>query len=139
MKKKLMFIATICLVFILGIVHFVFASESWTDAKRYNIRKGEDWKTTAADWQKMGANKTTDQNIYEVYTIGKTMWSSPVVRLVNSENYPVSNEIQTAPSGRIKKGRTNTAQIGHAYYLSIKPGWNQASENGSIKLQMKNY
>ena len=100
MKKSMMLCGIIVIVFILGVSQFVFASSSWTDAKRYSLKPGEDWKERAADGQKMGANKTTDDNKYEVYTVGKTMWSSPVVRLVNSSGEPISNEIQTGPTGR---------------------------------------
>ena len=138
MKKSMMLCGIIVIVFILGVSQFVFASSIWTDAKRYSLKPGEDWKERAADGQKMGANKTTDDNKYEVYTVGKTMWSSPVVRLVNSSGEPISNEIQTGPTGRSRAGKTNVTQIGYASYLSIRPGWNQIG-NGSIKLQMKNY
>lgn len=138
MKKKMMLCGLIVMVFLLAVSQFVFASLSWTDAKRYDVIPWTDWKTKAADGQKMGANKTTDKGKYEVHTIGKTMWSSPVLRLVNSNDKRVSDEIQAAPSGRTNTGKTNTAQIGYAYYLSIRPGWNQMGE-GSIKLQMKNY
>ena len=111
-------------MFLLGVSQFVFASLSWTDAKRYDVIPGKNWKVKAADGQKMGVNKTTNEVKYEVHTIGKTMWSLPVVRLVNSRGEVISDEIQTGPNGRSRAGKTNVTQIGYASYLSIRPGWN---------------
>lgn len=40
MKKSMMLCGIIVIVFLLGVSQFVFASSSWTDAKRYSLKPG---------------------------------------------------------------------------------------------------
>lgn len=80
--------------------------------------------------------KTTNNNTFDVYTVSKTMWSKPQLRLVNSNNAVVSNSVATANEGQYSTGTGNTGSIGYVYYGSVKPSWNQLGTD-RIKLQMR--
>lgn len=138
MKKKIMTIGIILGVMLLGAIQFAFASESWSDAKRYDISAGDDWRVASSDGTAMVSEKTTDSSKYDVYTVTKSMWSSPRFKLVNSNNVAVSGEVETSPAGQYSTGSNNAGVIGYAYYGSVKPGWNQTGSD-YIKLQMRIY
>ncbi len=117
-------------------VSCVFALNAWTDAYRYSLKAGDGWKTNTENGTLMGQDKDSLSKYFDVLTVAKTMDSKPKFRLVNSENSAITKEVTTAKVGQYTIGDSNTGQIGHAYYGSVKPAWNQLGTD-SISLQMR--
>lgn len=134
MKSSLLLVAAIVMVF----SQMVFASSSWTDARTWSLTAGAGYSTTTTAGTKLGANKTTDKSAWDVYTVAKTMVTTPTAKLVNSSGSTRSDVVNTASAGRYNSGSTNTGTIGYAEYLSVKPGALQTGTD-TIKLQMRNY
>jgi len=134
MKKKILlglflFVCTITLT---------SALSTWSNAYTYELKSSDNWvrNTTQNEW--MGNQKDTDSSDYDVYTVSKTMWTSPKFRVVNSDNKVASDVVTTASKGRYVTGGNNTGTIGYAYYGSVKPAWNQTGTD-RIKLQFRVY
>jgi hypothetical protein len=116
----------------------VFAANSWSDARTYQLSAGSGYTTVTTTGNKLGQNKETDASKWTLYTVSKTMYTSPVARLVNSSGDIRTDVVTTASSGRSVNGSVNTGTIGYAEYLSVKPAGLQAGVD-TIKLQFKNY
>lgn len=137
MKKKVMFGGVILSIMLFAAMQFVFASDSWTDARTYELDNKDDvYKTTTTAGTKLGQNKTSDSTSFQEYTVTRSMWSKPEFKLVNSSNATRSNSVNTADNGRYVTGGGNVGTIGYALYGAVKPDWSQTSP-GTIKLQMK--
>lgn len=137
MKKKVMFGGVILSIMLFAAMQFVFAGDSWTDSRTYELNnKDTTYKTTTTDGTKLGQNKTSDSTSFQEYTLTRSMWSKPEFKLVNSNNATRSNSINTADNGRYVTGGGNVGTIGYALYGAVKPDWSQTSP-GTIKLQMK--
>ena len=115
-----------------------FAASTWTDARTWSLSSADGFKTVTTTGTKCGATKTTDQRTWDVYTVSKTMWTSPTARLVNSSNQVRSDEVVTVNAGRYASGRQNTGNIGYAQYLAVRGSAFQMGVD-TIKLQFKNY
>lgn len=137
-NKKVITSIIVLAIMLIASVQFVFASDYWSDAKRYDLEPNDGWRRASSDGTAMVSEKTSNSTSYLVHTVTKSMWSSPIFRLVNSNNVAVSGEVETAPSGSTATGGNNAGVIGYAYYGSVKPAWNQINSN-YIKLQMKIY
>lgn len=116
----------------------VFAASSWSDARVYELSKGDGYTTVTTAGTKLGQNKETDAAKWTVYTVSRTMYTYPTARLVNSSGSVRSDVVTTAVSGRTVTGSVNTGTIGYAEYLSVKPSTLQVGKD-TIKLQFKNY
>lgn len=134
MKKNGLF----ALLMFVCVFSVVSALSTWSDAYTYELKSSDGWKRTTTQNEWMGNQKDSDKEIYDVYTVTKTMWSSPEFRVVNSENAVVSNTVTTASKGRYVTGDGNTGSKGYAYYGSVKPAWNQTGTD-RIKLQFRVY
>lgn len=120
------------------VISIVSASSTWSNAYTYELNSSDDWirNTTQNEW--MGNQKTSDSNIYDVYTVSKTMWTNPKFRVVNYHDVAVAKTVTTASTGKYATGKENTGVVGYSYYGSVKPAWNQAGTD-RIKLQFKVY
>lgn len=137
MKKKVMFSGIILLIMLFAVMQFVFASDSWTDARTYSLDNKDDvYKTITTTGNKLGQNKTSDSTSFQEYTVTRSMWSKPEFKLVNSNNETRSNSVNTADNGQYVTGGGNVGTVGYALYGAVKPDWSQTSP-GTIKLQMK--
>lgn len=116
----------------------VFAANSWTDARTYQLKSGSSYTTVTTTGNKLGQNKETDASKWTLYTVSKTMYTSPSAKLVNSSGSTRSDVVSTSSSGRSVNGSINTGTIGYAEYLSVKPSGLQTGVD-TIKLQFKNY
>ena len=125
-------------VLLLSVMSLVNALSNWSTAYSYELKSSDGWKrnTTVGEW--MGNLKDSDKNKYDVYTVSKTMWSSPKFRVVNSDNAVISDVVTTASTGRYATGKENVGIKGYAYYGSVKPAWNQTGTD-RIKLQFRVY
>lgn len=136
MRKKI-FVGIIFSILLFTAIQFVFASDSWTDARTYSLNNKDDVYTTiTTTGNKLGQNKTTDSTIFQEYTVTRSMWSRPEFKLVNSNDETRSNSVNTANNGQYVTGGGNVGTIGYALYGAVKPDWSQTSP-GTIKLQMK--
>lgn len=134
MEKKSLF-ALLMLVCVFSVAS---ALSTWSDAYTYELDSSDDWVRTTTQGEWMGNQKDSDKSVYDVYTVTKTMWSSPKFRVVNSNNAVVADTVTTAGKGRYVTGGGNTGTIGYAYYGSVKPAWNQSGTD-RIKLQFRVY
>lgn len=116
----------------------VFAASTWSDAGTYQLSGGSGYTTITTTGNKLGQDKETDDAKWSLYTVSKTMYTSPTARLVNSSGSVRSDVVTTAASGRSVNGSVNTGTIGYAEYLSVKPAAMQTGVD-TIKLQFKNY
>lgn len=134
MKKKILF----GLFAFVAVAQLAFATSTWSDAYTYELTGGGDWKRQTTVGEYMGNLKDSNTAKYDVYTVSKTMWSSPSFRVVNSNNAVVAGSVTTAPAGQYSTKNENTGTIGYAYYGSVKPAWNQLGTD-RIKLQFRVY
>ena len=141
MKKSKNTIISIilCLAMLFSIQIVAFAAETWSDAATYQLNSDTGWKRLTTTGIYLGNEKTTSSNKVTVYTVSKTMSSSPKFRIVNSKNQERSGHITTAAVGKSKTDTSNTGEKGYNYYASVKPAWNQATDNKSIRIQFKSY
>ena len=102
------------------------------------MKSDSGYTTATTTGNKLSQEKKTDAPKWKLYTVSKTMYTSPVARLVNSSGAVRSDVVTTASSGRSVNGSVNTGTIGYAEYLSVKPSSIQAGVD-TIKLQFKNY
>lgn len=115
-----------------------YAMSTWSDARTFELAHGDDWTETTTTGQWLGNLKDSDSPSYTEYTVAKTMYTSPVMRLVNSDGDPRSAQVTTAAAGHQVDGGSNTGTIGYALYASVKPSSLQAGTD-TIKLQFKAY
>jgi len=83
---------------------------------------------------KLRSTKTTTSDEFKVYASAKTMWSSPSLRLVNSDGAVRSSYRSIPDTGVTYTGNNNTGEPNHYYYAQVKPAWNQAGTD-TIKLK----
>jgi hypothetical protein len=115
-----------------------YASSSWSDARTFSLTNGDDWTQTTTTGTWVGNEKDSDSASYTEYTVAKTMWTSPSMRLVNSNGEVRSATIACADAGYQVNGGSNTGTIGYAMYASVKPSVFQTGTD-TIKLQFKVY
>lgn len=128
MKKRIIiFLLTIMLLSNVAIAY------NWSDIGTYSLSAWQGYKRYTTEGEKLYALKSTDSEYFDVDTYTKTMWTSPLFRLVNSDNEIRSMSVSTANSGERATGNGNTGSEGYYYYASIKPTWNQLGTD-TIKL-----
>lgn len=137
MKK--MFVLVCSFMAVLGMQIIVFAATTWSDGGAYEISSGDGWHNHCTTGEMLENRKTTESGKVEVYTVSKTMSSVPSFRLITSEGNARSNAFSTPSVGRSKINNSNTGTVGYPYYASIKPAWNQNSDDQTIKIQFKSY
>ncbi len=135
-KLKKIVLCSLCI----GIfaTQIIYAATTYTDARTWSLTRGQGYSTKTTTGEKLGSNKETDSKYWIVYTVSRTMISSPKLKLVNSNGEERSEVITAGKTGQYAKGDSNTGTIGYALYLSVKPGALQFGTD-TIKLQMKTY
>ena len=136
-KNTKSIILAIAAIFLFQIT--AFAANTWSDAGTINLNRNTGWKRTTTTGVYLVNTKSTDSNNVTVYTVSKTMVSYPQFRMVNSNNAARSASFTVPPAGKQKTNSSNTGVNGYNYYASVKPAWNQVSNNQSIRLQFKSH
>lgn len=136
-NKIISIILAIAVVFSLQIV--AFAATTWSDAGTITLNSDTGWKRNTTKGVYIVNAKTTTSKDVTVYTVSKTMASNPQFRMVNSENSARSGSFSMPSAGRQKTDSSNTGEKGYKYYASVKPAWNQVSDNQSVRLQFKSH
>ena len=134
-NKRKIKTAIVTSVLMLSLTVTAFTATTWSDPGTFSL-EGTSWKHRTTANIMLGNVKTTDSQYYVVYTVSKTMWSSPVFRLVNSSNEVRSNEKSCASVDKQATGNGNTGTIGYAYYASMKASAFQSGTD-TIKIQFK--
>lgn len=137
MKRFVLVMSTILIV--VGAQIVAYAGTSWSDGGTFEISRGDGWHNHCTTGEMLGNTKTTESSNVSVYTVSKTMTSSPSFRLINSDGYARSDSFSTPAVGKSVTNNSNTGTVGYTYYASIKPAWNQVSDDCTIKIQFKSY
>lgn len=129
------------LVFIFQIV--AYATNTWSSKGTFELDSGDigNWSQQTITGEKLGDTKESDaieDAIVTVYTVSKSMTSYPKFKLVNSNNAERSEKIKTADTGRQATGESQ-AVVGHKYFASVAPAWNQITDNKTIRIQFDSY
>ena len=139
MKIRKFITLIVALAVIMSMSVVAFAATTYSNAGTFKMSCGGDWTRVTTLNEYLGNQKETDSTSVTVYTLSKTMSSAPSFRLVNSDNEARSGAFSTPAVGREKTNSSNTGEIGYAYYASLKPAWNQVTNDQSIRIQFKSH
>ncbi len=140
MKRKNKGFMTLCVTLTLICVFQIFAfAFSWSDAGTFELDSDTGtWVYYTTANTKLGDAKTTDDALVTVYTISKTMGSSPKFRLVRANGDIRSEKITTGEPGEAVSG-SSTGGAGNTYYASMAAAWNQVTNNKTIRIKFDSH
>ncbi len=130
-KKKYVFIIIGISIISMNIIIASAAVGNWGNIGLHTMRKGHGYtKTSVYDLKEDSAEKSAD-----FYTITKSSWTNPSVKLVNSNDEERSNSTYLV-KGETKTTNNNRGLQGHIYYASVKPHPMQVGDD-TVKFQVR--
>lgn len=138
-KTKKISVLAITIIMVLCFQMMTFALSTWSDAGTYDLDHDTDWKRLTTTGIYLNNQKDSESVNVSVYTVSKTMASSPLFRIVNSNNLARSAAFTTPAVGKSKTDDSNTGEKDYTYYASVKSAWNQITDGQSIRIKFKSH
>ncbi len=138
-KTKKISVLAITIIMVLCFQMMSFALSTWSDAGTFELSTDTGWTRTTTTGNYLNNEKDSNSANVTVYTVSKTMASSPSFRIVTYNNEARCTAFTTAAAGKSKTSDTNTGEIGYTYYASVKEAWNQVTDDQTIRIQFKTY
>ncbi|MDK2802888.1 MAG: hypothetical protein KFW09_05925 [Oscillospiraceae bacterium] len=131
LNKKYIFSIIGVSIMSMNIIIASAAVGNWGNIGLHTMRQGQGYtKTSVYDLKEDSAEKSAD-----FYTITKSSWTNPSVKLVNSNDEERSEKTELR-TGRTTKSEKNRGLQGHIYYASVKPDNLQIGDD-SVKFQVR--
>lgn len=122
----------ITIVFVVTLLVSQIAFATYSSYGTFSIKNDPTVYTTTGS--KLKSTKTTTSSKFSVYASAKTMWTTPSLRLVNSQGAVRSSYRSIPNTGVTYTGTNNTGKPGYYYYAQVKPAVTQIGTD-SIKLK----
>ncbi|MDR2647609.1 MAG: hypothetical protein LBB67_05765 [Oscillospiraceae bacterium] len=136
MKKKNRFAKIAVLVAVFMIVFAQIAFAAYSSSATFSVPSTDTWVNTSTSSNRLYKLKeNSDYHYFLGFTNSKTMWTKPLLRLVNS-NYEVRSAQVSMPSAgsASSKGELINASAGYNYYAQIH---SNALQSGTDTINFK--